>query len=72
LHNIDLDGDAITIAQQTAYPWEGTVHITVTPDKPQRFTVAVRIPGWCQQANIQVALPTGSALSAEFNMAAPE
>src|SRR5207253_3146876 len=30
------------------YPWDGDVHIALTPDKPRSFTVNVRIPGWAR------------------------
>lgn len=51
---VDLDGKRVQISQQTAYPWEEDVQITVKPDEPTRFTLAVRIPGWCKDAQVQV------------------
>jgi len=39
-------GRAVKLAQETRYPWDGAVKITVAPDKKSKFTVAVRIPGW--------------------------
>lgn len=36
----------VKLTQQTRYPWEGTVRLTVAPEKPAEFTVKVRIPGW--------------------------
>jgi len=38
-------GDVV-IRQETRYPWDGKVKITVTPAQPARFTLALRIPGW--------------------------
>jgi len=43
---IDLDGREISVRQETRYPWEGRVRITVSPEIPFTFTLAVRIPGW--------------------------
>lgn len=42
------DGRKITLTQDTRYPWDGAVKITVAPEKKSRFTVAVRIPGWAR------------------------
>jgi len=47
--DIKLDnGRAIKLTQETRYPWDGAVRITVTPDKESRFAIAVRIPGWAR------------------------
>jgi len=45
---IDLGGQSVTLIQDTEYPWNGEVKITVRPEKPRQFTIAVRIPGWAQ------------------------
>jgi hypothetical protein len=34
--------------QETAYPWDGSVKITVNPEKSKTFTLAIRIPGWAR------------------------
>jgi len=42
-------GPAVHLAQETRYPWDGAVKVTVTPDAPNRtFAIAVRIPGWAR------------------------
>jgi len=38
--------EAVTIAQETQYPWDGHVKIMVAPGKAQKFTLYLRIPGW--------------------------
>jgi DUF1680 family protein len=38
----------VNIAQQTNYPWDGKVAIRVEPEKPNTFTLKLRIPGWAQ------------------------
>jgi DUF1680 family protein len=38
----------VEIAQSTAYPWEGEVTLTITPDRPRAFTLYLRIPGWAR------------------------
>ena len=48
---IKLDnGRTVTLAQETRYPWDGAVKMTVSPDQPGEFTVNVRIPGWARGA----------------------
>jgi uncharacterized protein len=41
-------GRKVTLVQDTRYPWDGTVRITVTPDRPRRFPINLRIPGWAR------------------------
>jgi DUF1680 family protein len=45
---IELPGGAITIDQDTRYPWDGAVRMTVTPERTRRFAINVRIPGWAR------------------------
>ena len=46
---IDTPGrQKVTLAQQTRYPWDGAVRITVTPDQPRTFPIKLRIPGWAR------------------------
>jgi len=40
------DGTALKLTQQTEYPWDGHVRLTVTPEKASGFTLCLRIPGW--------------------------
>ena len=42
------DGRAIKLIQETRYPWDGAVRITVAPGKKSKFSIAVRIPGWAR------------------------
>lgn len=46
--NVTLNGTALTVAQETRYPWDGDVAFTVTPASPKAFELAIRIPGWAQ------------------------
>lgn len=46
--NIALDKTELRIVQQTNYPWDGNVAITVWPKKESEFTVKLRIPGWAR------------------------
>jgi DUF1680 family protein len=38
----------VTISQETQYPWDGQVKITVSPEKASSFALRLRIPGWVQ------------------------
>lgn len=42
------NGRRVTLTQQTRYPWDGKVKLTVAPDKAAEFTVNLRIPGWAR------------------------
>lgn len=44
----------ITLAQETRYPWDGTVTLQVQPDAPCVFGLRLRIPGWCRGAQARV------------------
>jgi uncharacterized protein len=45
---VPLKNNTVTLRQQTAYPWQGTIHIIVEPQQVQEFTINLRIPGWAQ------------------------
>ncbi len=47
-------GNELHIKQQTNYPWDGAVALTVAPVKPEFFTVYVRIPGWSRRSAVKV------------------
>src|SRR5688572_25576578 len=46
---IELDnGRKVKMTQETRYPWDGAVKMTVAPDKSAAFAINVRIPGWAR------------------------
>ncbi len=45
---VEMKDQTIRVEQETRYPWEGDVKVTVFPEKEERFCMAVRIPGWTQ------------------------
>ena len=46
---VTLQGDRkVSLQQVTKYPWNGDIHVTLSPDKTGRFTVKIRIPGWAR------------------------
>lgn len=46
--SIKLPATEVKLAQQTDYPWQGKVNISVDPVKTSAFTMHVRIPGWAK------------------------
>jgi len=45
---IRIGQNTVGLQQQTRYPWDGDVRITVDPGRSGKFTMCVRIPGWAQ------------------------
>ena len=45
---LDLDDQSIKIEQETQYPWDGKIKITISPILEAEFTLNVRVPGWAQ------------------------
>jgi len=54
------DGTPIKIVQKTNYPWDGVVDISISPAKASQFTLHLRIPGWTEDAQVNV---NGKALA---------
>lgn len=50
----DLPGGSVRLIQKTRYPWDGQVVLSVEPEEAGEFTVALRVPGWCQGAKLTV------------------
>ena len=50
----EVAGRKVAVTQDTRYPWKETVKLTLKPKSPMRFTVALRIPGWCRRAAVKV------------------
>ncbi|MBD3413538.1 MAG: glycoside hydrolase family 127 protein [Candidatus Aminicenantes bacterium] len=53
---VKLPDQTVRIEQDTRYPWEEDVAITVFPEKEQRFSVQVRIPGWARNQPVPSGL----------------
>jgi uncharacterized protein len=49
-----VNGQTVAVAQETEYPWNGKVTVAVELQTPARFTLALRIPGWCRRASLSV------------------
>lgn len=44
-----VGGQTVTLKQETRYPWDGGVKITVLPKQPAEFALRMRVPGWQTQ-----------------------
>jgi DUF1680 family protein len=53
---IDLGGKTVNVKQETRYPWDGTVRITVDPERKGEFALHVRVPGWAQNRPVPTDL----------------
>ncbi|MDQ0322580.1 DUF1680 family protein [Pararhizobium capsulatum DSM 1112] len=50
----EIGGAKIELSQKTNYPWEGAIHFGVKADKPARFAITLRVPGWAEGATLKV------------------
>jgi DUF1680 family protein len=46
--SVVLDGGKVRLDEETRYPWDGDIRITVEPEKPFTFDLHLRVPGWCK------------------------
>jgi uncharacterized protein len=49
-----VSGGTVRLAVRTDYPWDGRVSITVTPGQVKRFTLCLRLPGWCARPALRI------------------
>jgi uncharacterized protein len=47
------NGKEVTISEETNYPFNGSVKLTIGTAKPVRFPVDLRIPGWADSVTIR-------------------
>lgn len=47
-----LKSGAVTLTQDTNYPWDGVVHIRCKMETPITFTLKCRKPGWCSEYSL--------------------
>jgi len=48
------DGTEVRFTEETHYPFDDTIRITVKAEKPVTFPLYLRIPAWCQSARVAV------------------
>ena len=52
--SMKVGGKEITVTQETKYPWEGAVRLTLGLKGSVKTQVRLRIPGWCGQYAVSV------------------
>lgn len=62
---LQVGGQQVVLRQETDYPWDGNVHISVKPESPSVFGINLRIPGWSSGATLTV---NGEAVDAAAAM----
>ncbi len=70
--SLTLENKKVDIIQQTEYPWNGNIKITVKQKKSSRFTMKLRIPGWARNEAVpgtlyQYAEKTGDSINVKVN-----
>lgn len=43
----EIGDTAMKLRVSTDYPWDGAVRVVVSPERPRRCALRLRIPGWC-------------------------
>ncbi|HZQ06181.1 MAG TPA: beta-L-arabinofuranosidase domain-containing protein [Anaerolineae bacterium] len=51
---VQLNQREIRLRQVTQYPWDGYVKVEVGVAAPQRFTLHLRVPAWCERWRLAV------------------
>ncbi|MBA4388738.1 MAG: hypothetical protein C0404_12205 [Verrucomicrobia bacterium] len=51
---LEIAGGRVVVEQKTAYPWDGRVTVSVAPERPGRFSLMLRMPGWCRKAALKI------------------
>lgn len=54
--HMHLGEHKVEVTQQTNYPWEGNMEMTINPAVPKIFDVALRIPGWANNKPVPTDL----------------
>jgi hypothetical protein len=48
------DERSVKVRLETNYPWEGQVKLVIEETDGSPWELALRIPGWCQEATVQI------------------
>ena len=51
---LSIGDQEVTVSQETDYPWDGRIKVSVAPEKPAVFGLNLRIPGWSRNAKLTV------------------
>jgi len=48
------DGSEIQLSQHTQYPWDGKITLKIDKVPAKSFSIFLRIPGWCENADVSI------------------
>ncbi|GHO54538.1 glycoside hydrolase family 127 protein [Ktedonobacter robiniae] len=51
---LSVGGHNVKVKQETKYPWDGAISLKMTLDEPADFGLNLRIPAWCQAAQLSL------------------
>jgi DUF1680 family protein len=57
---LTVHGAKVVLRQTTRYPWDGTVKLTIEPERDIDCGINLRLPGWCSEPGLKV---NGQAVS---------
>ena len=52
--DFNIGSKKIKISQETNYPWDGTIFLSIEPELVTNLTVNLRIPGWCKNYKLEI------------------
>ena len=52
--SFNVAGTEVLVRQNTDYPWDGEVTVTIEPEAPVEFAFGLRIPAWCKSPQLKV------------------
>lgn len=58
--NLEVNGKDVALSQQTNYPWNGDISVTIDKNKAGLFDLKLRIPGWVKNKPVPSDLYTYS------------
>lgn len=58
------DGVTVQITEETEYPFRGALRLIVSPERPARFPLQLRIPAWAEGARLRVGSEVWQSASA--------
>lgn len=53
---MDINKNPVSISQETWYPWDGKIKVTVAPERAAEFSIYIRIPGWSRNEPVPSSL----------------
>lgn len=51
---LEIGGRHVELTQTTDYPWDGKISLELKLQEPMTFELALRIPGWCDNASLKL------------------